>query len=179
MYSKRQTGFTMAELLIALAILGMIATFTIPKIVTAQQTQQFNAIVKEGASAVSAALQQHRQAGLLTTNSSMDDLSQYMNYVAVDTSSTMDTYQTQTTRSCASWSCLRLHNGAIMRFDGTNFGTTSGNIWFEIDPDGKVTDGTTNGPGKATQFVLYYNGRITTQGVSSGNPARDPPWFSW
>lgn len=42
-----QPGFTLAELLIALAILGVIATFTIPKILQAQQNQEKHAIYKE------------------------------------------------------------------------------------------------------------------------------------
>lgn len=46
-------GFTLAELLIALAILGVIATFTIPKILQAQQNQKKQAILKETISIVS------------------------------------------------------------------------------------------------------------------------------
>ena len=72
-------------------------------------------------------------------------------------------------------------------FGGTN--TTNG-IWFFIDPDGRVTDGTTNGPGKSIQFWLYFNGRITDEGSlapgttnanapRSANPAYVPSWFSW
>ncbi|MEB3287336.1 MAG: prepilin-type N-terminal cleavage/methylation domain-containing protein [Vampirovibrionales bacterium] len=40
-------AFTLAELLIALAILGVIATFTIPKVLTAQADQQKKAVFKE------------------------------------------------------------------------------------------------------------------------------------
>lgn len=40
-------GFTLSELLIALAILGVIATFTIPKILVAQQEQKKLAVMKE------------------------------------------------------------------------------------------------------------------------------------
>ncbi len=39
-------GFTLAELLMALAILGVIATFTIPKILGAQQSSSSNAKAK-------------------------------------------------------------------------------------------------------------------------------------
>lgn len=42
-----QKGFTLAELLIALTILGVIATFTIPKILQGQQNAQRKSIVKE------------------------------------------------------------------------------------------------------------------------------------
>lgn len=44
-----QKAFTLAELLIALAILGVIATFTIPKVLTANQNGTFKAIGKETA----------------------------------------------------------------------------------------------------------------------------------
>lgn len=47
MANRTQSGFTLAELLIALTILGVIATFTIPKILTAQQASTYNAIAKE------------------------------------------------------------------------------------------------------------------------------------
>ncbi len=54
--TTKQYGFTLAELLIALAILGVIATFSIPKILNAQQNQQKNAIFKESIGAISAAV---------------------------------------------------------------------------------------------------------------------------
>lgn len=46
---KLNRGFTLAELLIALAILGVIAAFSIPKVLSAQQNQTYNAIAKEAA----------------------------------------------------------------------------------------------------------------------------------
>ncbi len=44
---KRALGFTLAELLSALAILGVIATFTIPKVLQGQQDQRRISIFKE------------------------------------------------------------------------------------------------------------------------------------
>lgn len=43
----RENGFTLAELLIALAILGVIATFTIPKVLNSQQDGQKSAVFRE------------------------------------------------------------------------------------------------------------------------------------
>lgn len=40
-------GFTLAELLIALGILGVIATFTIPKVLSVQQDARKKAVIKE------------------------------------------------------------------------------------------------------------------------------------
>ena len=50
---KQHPGFTLVELLIALAILGTIATFTIPKVLQTQQDGKFKSIGKEAAGFVS------------------------------------------------------------------------------------------------------------------------------
>lgn len=53
---KKALGFTLAELLSALAILGVIATFTIPKVLQGQQDQRRIAIFKETIASVHQAL---------------------------------------------------------------------------------------------------------------------------
>ena len=45
-------GFTLSELLIALGILGVIATFTIPKILNSQANSQKTAVFKEAIATV-------------------------------------------------------------------------------------------------------------------------------
>ena len=195
----KQRAFTLAELLIALVILGVIATFTIPKVLTSQQDSRFNSIAKEATGMVSQAYQAYQ---LNNTSSSLatmgfKDLTPYMNYVRYDTSSTVDSeYNTVGTRTCGTSSdaCLFLHNGASLRYRTTiTFGTTdsTSTLWFSLDPDGIVTtDGSATTPGKAIQVFLYMNGRIvnwgnTLNGTMSGgtsygpNPSHDPPWFSW
>lgn len=52
----KTSGFTLAELLIALAILGVIATFSIPKVLQAQQDGRNQAVLKTNASQLSALL---------------------------------------------------------------------------------------------------------------------------
>ena len=72
------SGFTLAELLIALLILGEISTFTIPKIIYSQQNQKYNAIAKESAAMISAAYQQYQYSGnSLTTMSATSLTSSY------------------------------------------------------------------------------------------------------
>ena len=189
---NRKPGFTLAELLIALAILGVIATFTIPKVITSQQNSKYNAAAKEVAGMIGAAYTVYSQSNTPTANTSAGDLTQYMNFVASDSSSSIDGFYNSGTRACSSYPCVRLHNGGMLSwatagFTGTN---TTNAIYFYFDPDGVVTDGTTNGPGKSVTFWLYYNNRVTSYsnivagtvyggGTANPNATYDPPWFSW
>ncbi len=195
MPSKSVTGFTLAELLISLAILGMIATFTIPKILQAQQNGSNNAKAKEAAAMIAGAYQKAQMAGIVSSSTTAADLTPYMNYVSVDTATPIDDWQTGSTWGCdATVRCLTLHNGGKLAYDLMDFAFRSGAssqdnaLLFQFDPDGRVTDGTTNGPGKAVAIVLYYNGGIGTEGtaragsyyaVTYSGANYDPPWFSW
>jgi type II secretory pathway pseudopilin PulG len=164
---KAAIGFTLAEVLISLAILGEIATFTIPKVLLVQQNARNNAVVKETAGMVSEAFRIHQLNGQVSGSTKAADLYQNLNYVSAtnDSSWLIDGRQNETTEVCDSaYLCLKLHNGATI-YPGTySFAGTQSTqaIMFQVDPDGKVTDGTTNGPGKSVQFFLYYNGRLTT-----------------
>jgi prepilin-type N-terminal cleavage/methylation domain-containing protein len=188
------TGFTLSELLIALMILGEIATFTIPKVLISQANRRYNASAKEAASMISGSLTAYLRNNTLTASTSAGDLTPYMNYLATDASTTIDLAQTDTTRACngTTYGCVKLHNGGtLMWADGAFSGTSALNaIYFYYDPDGRVTDGTTNGPGKSVGLWLYYNGRVTSYaniapntvyyaGTISPNASMDPPWFTW
>ena len=193
-----QPAFTLAELLIALAILGVIATFTIPKILDSGSDSKFNSIAKEAIGMVSGAYQSHKLANGTSTSTSMSDFTPYMNYVNADSTTTIDHIYTSTTIDCsnASHVCLRLHNGAMLRYVLTtptfaNSSATSA-INFFIDPDGKVTTtGAVGTPGKSLEVYLYYNGRTTSRdsilpntyldsnGPYNPNTANNPDWFSW
>lgn len=188
-------GFTLAELLVSLSILGVIATFTIPKILAAQQSSSNNAKAHEVAGMISAAYQQAQLAGVINANSKPGDLSPYMNYISVDTSSTIDETPALSSIACSGTNpCLKLHNGGYLWLGNLNpfNGTNSLNfIDFKFDPDpSQNTASTADGPLKAVQFSLYYNGQLTTRGqlkpsscqagfCANGPGPFDPSWFSW
>lgn len=197
-------GFTLSELLIALAILGVIAVFTIPKVLQNQQDSRYKAMAKEMAGSIEGAFQSYELANQVTGSVGPRDLTPYLNYVKADTSAAaVDGGYNDTvnpTFTCDQWGstvCLRMHNGgALIYWTGDTFGGTASTsvVNFMFDPDGKVTDGTTNGPGKSVGFYLYLDGRLRTDvsvepnstwfnGASTftANPCAtcDPPWFSW
>jgi prepilin-type N-terminal cleavage/methylation domain-containing protein len=183
---KYLKGFTLAELLIALLIIGEIATFTIPKVLTAQQNNQYNAIAKETISTLAAAYQQESLRSGITSSTSANNLTQYLNYVAVDTSSVVDNVTAASITCTASGlnRCLKLHNGGMFVYHNneafSNSSATNG-IWFLIDPDG------TTSATRGFVFYLLYNGRISSGGqlpsITSSNSTystyADPSWFSW
>jgi len=194
-HNQRNLGFTLAEVLICLVILGEIATFTIPKLIVSQQNYSYNAKAKETIAMVVGAYQTYQMNNTPSASTTFGDLTPYINYLATDTATNIDAHYTSTTFSCGgSNTCLLLHNGGRLIYVKTwPFGGTSTThalqVWF--DPDGVVTDGTTNGPGKSLAIDLMYNGRVSNYGAS-GNvycsgaacpdnavPGRDPPWFTW
>jgi prepilin-type N-terminal cleavage/methylation domain-containing protein len=83
-------GFTLSEILVTLAILGVIATFTIPKVLATQQDVKFKSISKEVIATVSQAYQEYLRSKSITSSAGIKDLTNYINYVVVDTSRRID-----------------------------------------------------------------------------------------
>jgi prepilin-type N-terminal cleavage/methylation domain-containing protein len=192
MLKNADKAFTLAELLIALAILGIIATFTIPKVLQSQQDSRNKAMAKEVASMVSGALDAYKNKNTFSGNTELDHITPYMNFVKVDTSSMIDDAPAYTYVDCSAgnWSCLKMHSGGVLWYWGAcDFGstaTTSAIMW-SFDPDGKYTN---TSSGKSVQFYLYANGRLTTHGnlipgtwycgaPDAADPSFDPAWFNW
>lgn len=190
----RQQGFTLAELLIALAILGVIATFTIPKVLNSSRNEQWNSATKEAAATLSGAFQAYQLNNTINGNETPAMLTSFINYVNIDTVSTVDGLPPGSNHTCTTGNpCLKLHNGGVIYYYSNNFNGTSNlsalNIRF--DPDGKLTNGVGDA-GKAIGLWIYTNGRITTRGellpgtINSSascpcgpSPAQNPDWFSW
>ncbi len=184
-------GFTLAELLSALAILGVIATFTIPKVLNASTNGQYNSNAKEIASMFVGAYDAYRLNNAISASTSVADLTPYMNYVNVDSSGTaVDAAWTDAGDSCSGTRpCLILHNGGVFHYDQTQSfgGTTDLNaIWSEY-----IINPTFEGDkDRGVRFHVYTNGRLMTRGTvlpgstsSTGGfgpaPADDPPWLVW
>jgi prepilin-type N-terminal cleavage/methylation domain-containing protein len=195
-YNRSKKGVTLAEVLIALAILAVIATFTIPKILATQQNQQHIAQAKEVAAMLVGALEQAKAAGVVNINTTPINLIPYMNYLSMVTDGTvMDSVPTGTYQACtASNPCLKMVNGGILWLQNWRFGGTSSLYTIEMiyDPDASNnTTDPTDGPLKAVQFTLYYDGFITTRGnmkpntcntfgcTNQPNSSLDPSWFVW
>ena len=162
-------AFTLAEFLIALAILGIIATFSIPKVLQSQQSAEKRAMAKEVIAMVSGAYEAYKKQTVPSASTGGHQLIPYMNYVTQisDGSLDIDSHNNWTSVPCdAFWVCLRLHNGGVLAIPDVNFADTGPRnaLNFVFDPDGKYDGGAagSNHPGKGLQFHLYFNGRITT-----------------
>lgn len=197
-------GYTLAELLVTLVILGTIATFTIPKVLTAQATIRSNAMAKEAISIISGAYEAYQfsqgYSGTLPDLLKSSDLKAYINFAYEQPSNSIDYYPSATNLPCgtASSVCLKLHNGGVLYYhplDAFCPGAINTAVKYVFDPDGSYSNSTADGPSKAVVFWLYRNGKIRTwataeaatcyynwqtETTATTNPLmRDPSWFHW
>lgn len=189
----------MAELLIALVVLGVIFALTIPKVLQSQNTGRYNAAAKDVMLTIDGAYKAYMMENTAGAATRGSDLTPYIDYVRVDTTTVIDDNPTDGTGlACSStaWDCLQLFDGGILlypKISNHSFGNTyaTNGTWFQFDPDGKnLNVNTVDGPGKGLEFWLYYNGNIRTRSTINSatctqngcfNPVSnaDPSWFSW
>ena len=81
----RHKGFTLAELLTALGVLGVIASFSIPKMLYAQELQQRKALLKETVALISQIQYEGVVTGELTANTNTSYFSNRLNALQICT----------------------------------------------------------------------------------------------
>src|SRR5688572_23853183 len=100
-------GFTLAELLICLAILGVIAVFTIPKVLQSQQDGKYKSIAKETMGTITQAYSIYKLKNGPNASLGPPNLMPYLNYVRSETSGQIDHSYGNTFKPCdASNPCI-------------------------------------------------------------------------
>jgi hypothetical protein len=126
-----------------------------------QLNAKYSSIARNTSFMILSAFEQYKSVNAtLSITVTISHLTPYMNDVRADTTSSIDSYNGAITDNCvtANFTCLKLHNGAMLAyqnlesFSGSNKTNT---IYFKIEPDGRQTDSTTNGPGKA--LIVFLN----------------------
>ncbi|MBY0449455.1 MAG: type II secretion system GspH family protein [Cyanobacteria bacterium] len=151
------SAFTLAELLISLAVLGVISVFVIPKILNANEDKKRSAIAKEVAATIAGAYQNYRLRNTPLASTTLSDLLPFINYVSADTSSGISTEVT-------------MHSGALLDFTTvSSFGGVSKNdsLYFKVKLDDM--------PEHDVCFVLTYPGRISTLPIMTTELGSPPP----
>ncbi|MEB3246017.1 MAG: type II secretion system protein [Vampirovibrionales bacterium] len=190
-------GFSLVDTLIALSLIGIIASFTMQKVLIAQANQKYRAMAQEAAAMIAEGYQKYLFDGGTVTTFTLNNLLPYLNYVRVDTTTPIDDWNTGYSWGCnTTVRCLVFHNGAKMTFNNTASFSGSSNLHylgFQFDPDGTYS-GSATGSGlnvKAVSLNLYANGFITSRGTLKANsidrngivqqpyPPLDPSWFAW
>jgi prepilin-type N-terminal cleavage/methylation domain-containing protein len=151
MNNRSLQGFTLSELLVSLAVLGLIAAFAIPKVLTAVGESSSRAIGREAFSMISEAYQALRaqQNGNVSRATTAQNLIDQMNYASALT----------TGNGASTTNSIVLQNGAQIAYvplDNFDTAAVRGVIGFTVDPDG---DAATSVSGPVTVY-LGSDGRI-------------------
>lgn len=166
-------GFTLSELLVSLAVLGLIAAFAVPKVLTSVGNSTLIANAKEAVSTISGAYEALKADfnGMLPTTMGLalqNGIPSKMSFNQLGTFTPQaignaDLF-VQAAAPAATATGLRFANNAIIAFNPTDtfFTTTAktaalpnaqGRVSFEVDPDGV-------GPNKGFSVLLGYDGRV-------------------
>lgn len=177
---RQQNGFTLAEVLISLALVGTLAAMMYPMLINNVAEERLLQNCKEGAAQVALAyvkFQKDASIGPTTTTDAifaagMDNyVRRFPDPNAPGASGSNLAVQVQTgggvqTIPCDAGSpCYVLQSGAILQYDAdANFNGSTPNvngIRFIVDPDG-------NDVQIGSSFIMFANGRITTEANAPG-----------
>jgi len=183
----KQSGVSLAEILIVLALCGVLSAFLIPKFLVTQSqtslTNKYNASARNVAFMLVTAFERYKannptMKGSSGNGVSASDIAPYFNYVAVSSTMQLDDLEGFNDLSCNSDDlCFKLHNGGLLHHWNDHFcnsGSDPTAIIFEFDPDA-VYSGTTSGISKSIRFYLYSDGTIRT----GANMKANTQWTSY
>lgn len=170
----RLKGFTLAELLISLLILGEIATFTIPKILSAQQNGSKKAIIKETVATLNNVLYLGVQLGEISDTNpdsyilgKINAVKLCLNNVVADACAS----QPLPHPAFSAYKGAVLHNGALITV--SNNGYMVGYEEVLIDWNGASAPNTINDD-QFVMLIIYNNPSIG----QSGRLKNHPDWTS-
>jgi prepilin-type N-terminal cleavage/methylation domain-containing protein len=190
----RTPGFSLVELLISLSIMSIVSVMVIPHFFQAPSSNisdKYSGMANDVSYMIVTAYERYKAAvNSVASNTTPGALTQYMNYVSVDTSGQIDGMGTEGWKTCSATNpCLNLHNGGKLFIpnsaDGSFGGTNTTNvIFFQFDPEPSDAAYTS----RSLKIALYYDGYIKTRGtVRSGTRTSiggyssssnaDPAWF--
>lgn len=168
-----KNAFTLAELLIALAILGVIATFTIPKVLNSQVDTKRKAILREIVASVNEAGYQGYIKGEILSGYNGSYIMEHLNAVKLCANAQTDGCFSQNATEAA-WERAEpgmiLHNGASVAGLNDNVGVQNGVI---IDWNGPELP---NQAGEDQMFLefCYSAGCADGQRPGTLHPSQDP-----
>jgi prepilin-type N-terminal cleavage/methylation domain-containing protein len=155
---SKAVAFTLSELLVSLSILGLIAAFAVPKVLTAVSNHATKSTGKEAIGMITAAYDslKSEQKGMVGRTVTADVISTKINYA-------------QKIVVSATQTDLLLHSGATISYrpnDNFVYGVTglTGAMRFNIDPNGSGT----TGPG-AVSINLGHDGRLWEHNLRYGS----------
>lgn len=183
----RKSGFTLAELLISLAILGIIATFTIPKILSSTDTSAKKSVFRETIATMSQLVYDGWRSGELESANQAGAVSDYfmprLNAVKLcDTNAVAQNCWTNGNWSDGGLSGERteagvvLHNGAFLGGLKSNGSLSDGRDGFIIDWNG--SDGPNLiGDDQLVMVMVWEEGGF--EGVKAGTVSSSPNIWGW
>ena len=179
----KHKGFTLAEMLIALALIGIIAALLIPKLLGSTNGNAKRASVLQSAMAITQAFAQYSaddSAPGISASTSAASLMRYFNYMEIIPTGSLDGTEAAGPGTEVSWdcstqiTCLKMHSGGYLGFWNGGFGnannpgaptvgkpTDLNSIWLLVDTDGSPSiNGKASDSNNSVWLVLYPTGKI-------------------